>query len=430
MSTPAEMSARFASGEFNRVLTRLYNLPDRELGGQIDRYRNALGQFSRHFGEHPDIHVFSAPGRSEIGGNHTDHQNGRVLACGVNLDIIAVAGAVPGRPARLKSDDLPLVSLGLEDCRPDVSERFQVQALIRGIAAKFRERGREVGGFDCFAASNVLVGSGLSSSAAFEVLIGNIVNGLFCRGEASPLDIAKFGQFAENVHYGKPCGLMDQIASSLGGVSYIDFGAGADPRIEKIEVDFSVRGHALCIVDSGADHAGLSDEYAAIPAEMRAVAEHFGRERLGEVAFGQFLDGLAGLKADSGIGDRAILRALHFFRENARVEREAEALKNGDFALFLRLAGESGRSSSVYLQNIQPAGAVKHQEVGLALALCEQLLEGSGACRVHGGGFAGTVQSFVPFSLLERFRRGIEAVLGAGSCHILSPRAVGGIMLA
>ena len=273
--------------------------------------------------------------------------------------------------------------------------------------------------------STVLPGSGLSSSAAFEVLIGTICNELFFGGKLSPVEIAQIGQYAENVYFGKPCGLMDQTASSVGGMVFIDFENSAEPVVEKLDFDFAKAGHALCIIDSGADHADLTDEYAAIPGELKKVSAFFGKEVLRDIPEEDFFAALPELR--NQIPDRAILRAIHFYQENKRVQRQAQALRDGDFDTFLRLVSESGRSSWMYLQNITPAGLTEHQDVAVALALCDTLLGGRGACRVRGGGFAGTVQAFVPMDMLDGFQFGIERVLGEGKCHVLSIRAQGGI---
>jgi galactokinase len=285
--------------------------------------------------------------------------------------------------------------------------------------------GCPIRGFDAYVVSNVLRGSGLSSSAAFEVLLGVILNGLFFENKASAIKIAQIGQYAENVYFGKPSGLMDQMASSVGNLVAIDFNDPQNPIVEKVDFDFAKTGYALCIIDSGADHADLTDEYAAIPLELKTICHHFGKEVLRDIPEEEFYRELPALRALAG--DRAVLRAIHFYGDNTRVPKQVQALKDGDFDTFLNLMKESGRSSWMYLQNVVPAGYKAHQEMGVALAMCEKLLGGKGAFRVHGGGFAGTVQAFVPNEMLDSFRAEMERVLGAGSCHVLSIRPVGGM---
>ena len=374
----------------------------------------------------PARYVFSAPGRTELGGNHTDHQLGRVLAGAVSVDTLA-AVAPNGEPViRVQSEGYPLCTVALSALAPDEAEFGSTTSLIRGVAGRIAALGHPVSGFDAFVTSRVLPGSGLSSSAAFEVLIGTIINHLDGCG-LDAVQIAQIGQYAENVFFGKPCGLMDQMASSVGGIVTIDFADREHPVVEPLDFDFASCGHALCIVNSGADHADLTDEYAAIPREMGEVCRVFGKEHLREVDEASFYARLPEVRAAAG--DRAALRAMHIFDENRRVEKEVAALRDHDFARFLTLVTESGRSSWLYLQNVIPTGSTRHQELALSLALASRLLKGRGACRVHGGGFAGTIQAFVPLDLLESFKAGMEAVLGAGSCQVLSIRPEGGILL-
>ena len=372
-------------------------------------------------------YVFSAPGRTEIGGNHTDHQHGCVLAAAVNLETVADVSLNGTDIICIQSEGYPAFSVDIQDLRVHEDEKNTTVALVRGVVAGFAERNVKVRGFDAKIRSTVLPGSGLSSSAAFEVLIGTIINELFHDGKLSAEEIAMIGQYAENVYFGKPCGLMDQMASSVGSLVYIDFEDPKQPKVEKIDFDLTNAGYALCIIDSGADHADLTDEYAAIPMEMKQVCSLFGKEVLREIPEEIFLNALPSLRGH--VSDRAILRAMHIYRENERVEKQAQALKDKDIKTFLRLIKESGNSSWHYLQNITPAGAVKHQEVALALALCDTYLNGEGAYRVHGGGFAGTVQAFVPVHSLESFKNSIEAVLGENSCHVLTIRQHGGIRI-
>ena len=387
--------------------------------------RDALDAgFAAAFGGKPERY-FSAPGRTEIGGNHTDHQRGRVLAAAVNLDTVAAVRPNGTDTIRILSQGYPLCEIDVKELTPKAEEINSTPALIRGVAARFTQLGCKVEGFDAYCESTVLPGSGLSSSAAYEVLIGTIINHLFFGGKVSQAEVAQIGQYAENVFFGKPCGLMDQTASAVGNLVTIDFFDKDHPVIKPVAFDFSVCGHALCIIDSGADHADLTDEYAAVPGEIKAIAAHFGKEVLTQIEEADFFAAIPQLRETCG--DRAVLRAVHFYQENARVPKQVAALEAGDFDTFLRLIKESGYSSYMYLQNVIPAGYKEHQDVALALSMCEHFLQGKGAYRVHGGGFAGTVQAFVPFEILEDFRAGIDGVLGEGACHVLSIRPQGGV---
>ena len=368
---------------------------------------------------------FSAPGRTEVSGNHTDHQRGRVLAGAVNLDTVAAVRANGTDVIRVQSKGYPLCQVRLDALEPVNAEINSTPALIRGVAARFAQLGCKVGGFDAYCESTVLPGSGLSSSAAFEVLVGTIINHLFFDGKVTQPEIAQIGQYAENVFFGKPCGLMDQTASAVGGLVTIDFADKAHPDIRPVHFDFSTTGHALCIIDSRADHADLTDEYAAVPGEMKAVCEYFGKDVVTEIPEADFYAAIPALREKCG--DRAVMRVIHEYNENRRVPQQVACLESGDFEGFLRLTKESGFSSWMYLQNVIPAGYVKQQAMAVALGLCEHYLQGRGAYRVHGGGFAGTVQAFVPFELLESFRAGIDGALGAGACHVLSIRPQGGV---
>ena len=380
--------------------------------------------FAANFGGTPERY-FSAPGRTEIGGNHTDHQRGRVLAAAVNLDTVAAVRKNGTQIIRIQSKGYPISEVDLSCLEPVESEINATPALIRGVAARFAQLGCKVEGFDAYCESTVLPGSGLSSSAAYEVLIGTIINHLFFDGKVSQPEIAMIGQYAENVFFGKPCGLMDQTASAVGNLVTIDFFDKDHPVIEPVDFDFASCGHALCIIDSGADHADLTDEYAAIPGEIKAVAACLGKEVLSQIDEEEFYANLPRLRRTCG--DRAVIRCIHYYQENARVPLQVAALQEGNFSRFLELIKQSGYSSYMYLQNVIPAGYKQHQEVAMALALCEHFLQGRGAYRVHGGGFAGTVQAFVPFDILDSFVAGIDAVLGQGACHVLSIRPQGGV---
>ncbi len=370
--------------------------------------------------------IFSAPGRTEISGNHTDHQHGCVLAASVNLKTTARVMLNDTGLIRVLSEGYAPVAVDVNDLAIRPEEINTTAALIRGVAAAFQQRGARMRGLDAQVSSTVLPGSGLSSSAAFEVLMGSILNTLFLDGRLGAVEIAQIGQYAENVYFGKPCGLMDQMASSVGGMVFIDFADPEKPLVEKIGFDFAATGHALCIIDTGADHADLTDEYAAITRELADVCRFFGQQFLRDVPEDTFYQRLPELRR--AVGDRPILRAVHVYEENKRVLRQKRALFVGDFDAFLADVRASGESSWRLLQNVIPAGRTKHQEVALALALAEKLLDGVGACRVHGGGFAGTIQAFVPIDRLDAFKAGMEAVLEAGKCHVLSITPHGGML--
>ncbi len=380
--------------------------------------------FFAAFGTYPQRY-FSAPGRTEIGGNHTDHQRGKVLAGAVNLDTQAAVRCNGTDTIRVLSKGYPMSIVDLKVLTPQAEDVNSTPALIRGVAAKFMELGCPVQGFDAYVESTVMAGSGLSSSAAFEVLVGTIINHLFFEGKMGQPEIAKIGQYAENVFFGKPCGLMDQMASAVGGMVTIDFADPNAPEIQPVDFDFASCGHALCIIDSGADHADLTDEYAAVTREFKALCDYFGKEVLTQVPEEEFYGAIPALRTTCG--DRAVMRGIHEYAENKRVVQQVAALRRGDFDRFLALIKESGYSSYMYLQNVIPAGYVQHQDMAVALGLCEHYLQGRGAYRVHGGGFAGTVQAFVPFDLLDSFRAGIDGALGDGACHVLSIRPQGGV---
>ena len=380
--------------------------------------------FTAVFGAQPERY-FSAPGRTEVSGNHTDHQRGRVLAGAVNLDTVAAVRVNGTNVIRIQSKGYPMCEICLEELNPVESEINSTPALIRGVAARFTQLGCEVRGFNAYCESTVLPGSGLSSSAAYEVLIGTIINHLFFDGKVSQPEIAQIGQYAENVFFGKPCGLMDQTASAVGGLVTIDFADKAHPDIRPVNFDFASTGHALCIIDSRADHADLTDEYAAVTQELKALCAYFGKEVTTEIPEGDFYAAIPELRKI--LPDRAIMRGIHEYNENRRVPLQVACLEKGDFDGFLKLVKESGFSSWMYLQNVIPAGYVNQQAMAVALGLCEHYLQGKGAYRVHGGGFAGTVQAFVPFEILDSFRAGIDAALGEGACHVLSIRPQGGV---
>ena len=408
-------------------LAALYCCTPDETPAQAARYAAVLDGLETTFGAHTEAGLYSAPGRTEIGGNHTDHQHGRVLAGSVNIDMIAAVAPNSLNQLRVQSEGYDLCVIDLDDLTARKEEENTTASLLRGECEAFRQRGAKLSGLDVYISSNVPKGSGVSSSAAFEVLVGVILNDCFMAEKVSPIAIAQIGQWAENVYFGKPCGLMDQMASSVGNIITIDFADKANPDVEPVQVDFSKAGLALCILDSGADHADLTDEYAAIPAECRAVAAVCGGEVLRDVPFETFLAKLPECRRQCG--DRAVLRAFHVYADNDRVAKQVAALHDGDFDTFLCLVNESGRSSWEYLQNVIPAGYKEHQEVGVTIAAAKHLLGDKGAVRVHGGGFAGTVQAFVPVEMLDEFKAGMEAILGEGRCHVLSISPEGGAVL-
>ena len=423
MSASKIMRKKLLTGEYDRAFSLLYG--EENVAVQRERYIKAVEGFAETFGDSDgELMLFSAPGRTEIGGNHTDHNHGRVLAGSVNLDVIAVV-----RPTKdcisIKSEGYPMDTVALDELMPREDEKNHSASLIRGTAARFADLDYAVGGFEAYTTSNVLKGSGLSSSAAFEVLVGVILNHLYNDGKINPVEIAQIAQYAENVYFGKPCGLMDQMASSVGNIITIDFADPAKPVIEQVDFDFSASGHALCIVDVGGNHADLTHEYAAIPAEMRAVAASLGVEYLRETTMEMLLANIKILREQHG--DRAVLRAIHFLRDNARVVEQVAALRRGDFEEFKALVIQSGNSSFEYLQNVYPNCNVDEQGMSLALALAQGVLQDRGAWRVHGGGFGGTTQNFVPLDKLDEFKTVIEGVFGDGTCHVLNIRPCGGV---
>ena len=431
MSDCIQLLTALKNGTHDRALSALYALDGS--AQRLDEARaRAVGlveTFAARYGAGAqDAALFSGPGRTEIGGNHTDHQHGRVLCGSVDLDMLACAAPNGTRLVRIQSEGYPALEISLDDLAPKKEEENTSAALVRGVAAKIAELGYELSGFDACATSTVLSGSGLSSSAAYEVLIGNIFNHFCCQDKLDAVSIAKIGQYAENVYFGKPCGLMDQMGSSVGGAVFIDFNDPADPVVEKVDFDPAAAGYALCIIDSGADHADLTDEYAAVTDELRAVCAHFGKAVLRDVDVRDFLRALPELR--QACGDRAVLRAIHVFDDNDRVLGQIGALRRGDFDAFLMHVNDSGLSSWRYLQNVTPTGYTDHQDVALALALAERLLDTAGACRVHGGGFAGTIQAYVPLDAVDKFKAEMESYLGAGKCHILHIRPIGGCVVA
>lgn len=420
------LKEKIASGGFDARLKEVY-LSDKAVADQKERLAVIIDEYVKLFGDNENIELFSAPGRTEVGGNHTDHNHGKVLAASVDLDTVAAAVKRDDSVIVEKSFNFEALEVDISDLNVHTEEFGKSSGLIRGMCAGFVEYGYKIGGFNAASMSRVLSGSGLSSSAAYEVLIGTILNHLYNDGKVSAVDIAKIAQFAENKYFGKPCGLMDQMASSVGSFITIDFKDPSEPVIKKVNFDFASCGHALCIIDTGGDHADLTDDYAAVRGEMEQAAEVFGKNVLRDVDEAEFMSNISLVREK--VNDRAVLRAMHFYAENKRAEAEVKALESGDFDAFKELVTESGRSSYMYNQNVFTTKDVAHQGVSLALAMCEYLLKGEGAWRVHGGGFAGTVQAFVPVDMLDDFCEKIEAVFSKGSCHVLSIRPFGGIKL-
>lgn len=418
----SQLREEIVNGAQDARLTEIYgSLAE----SQKPRYAKAIDKFMELYGD-KDVQAISVPGRSEVIGNHTDHQQGEVLATSINLDIIAIVSPREDGVVKVLSDDYDIPPIDLSDLNVHEDEKESSQALIRGVAAKIKEDGGNIGGFDGYMTSDVLQGSGLSSSAAFEVMIGNIFSDLYNNQSLDPVELAKIGQYAENVFFGKPCGLMDQSACSVGGLIHIDFADKQNPIVEKVDIDFSDFNTSLCITDVHASHADLTQDYADIPFELKEVDEFFGKPVLREVDEAEFYSRLPELR-EAVKNDRALLRAIHVFEENKRVQKAVKALSEGDLAGFEKQILASGTSSFKYLQNIYSPSDYKNQAVSLALALSELVLDGKGAHRVHGGGFAGTIQAFVPNELVDQYVKTMDSTFGEGACHVLQIRPYGGI---
>ena len=420
-----EVKNKLYNNELDQELCSIYG-DEKLLTYQKNRYVDALCKFETYYGE-GDVAVFSAPGRSEIGGNHTDHQHGEVLAAAINLDAIAIVRKTADKVVRVRSGEYPEVVITLEDISLKTEEKETTLSLVKGVLAGFVERGFHIGGFDAYITSDVLIGAGLSSSAAFETLIGTILSGLYNGMSVSPIAVAQIGQYAENVYFGKPCGLMDQMASSVGNLVHIDFKNPQEPVVEKVDCDIEKLGYSLCITDTKGSHADLTHEYAAVPEEMKAVASYFGKEVLQTITVEDILSNIDAIRKKAG--DRSVLRALHFINENKRVEREVDALKKDDICKFLKAVKESGDSSYKYLQNVYANSDVEHQNVSLALAVSEMFLSENGVCRVHGGGFAGTIQAFVKTEYVCDYKMNMNRIFGENACQDLKIRKYGGIQI-
>ena len=425
MATARQLRRIIGEGGAREALERLYGRGPGKAEAAARRYVRLLDRFLSAFDGDAEAELFSAPGRTEIGGNHTDHNHGRVLAAAVDVDAIAVACRCGDGRAVVESEGFPRQEIGLDVTEPLEAEKGTPSAVVRGVCARMKACGHAVGGFRACVESAVPMGSGLSSSAAYEVLIGTVVNGLYNGGRVPDVEIARIGQWAENHHFGKPCGLMDQTASAVGGFVAIDFRDPAAAVVRKVGFDFASSGHALVIVATGGSHADLTGQYAAIPEEMKSVARELGGGVLRDVSREAVAAAIPRLRAR--VGDRALLRALHFFDDDLRAAGEADALERGDFPAFLRLVHESGVSSATLLQNVWPPDSPREQGLSLALALSRDALRGRGACRVHGGGFAGTIQAFVPEDLLEGYLSRLRAVFGGESCLCAAVRSAGAV---
>lgn len=423
MPTSTALKEALYTGAYDERLRRVY-VTDEAVRAQYDRYAALADEFARLYDGERDIRLFSAPGRTEVGGNHTDHNHGKVLAAGIDLDAVAAAAVNSENIVRVKSAGYSMDVVDLSDLSVQENETGHSPALVRGMCQGFLNYGYKIGGFDAATASRVLSGSGLSSSAAYEVLVGTMLNYLYNDGAVDAVTIAKIAQYAENEYFGKPCGLMDQTACSVGSFVTIDFEDPKVPIIEEVKFDFASCGHALCIVDTKGNHSDLTDEYGFIRSEMESVAQYFGKSVLREVSEAEFYGEIAEVRKK--VGDRAVLRAMHFYADNARVEKEVAALRAGDFEAFKQYILESGSSSYMYNQNVFSVKKPTDQPVSLALAVSERVLRGKGAWRVHGGGFAGTIQAFVPLELLDAYKSEMERIFGEGACYVLSIRPVGG----
>ena len=414
--------AGIEGGNFDTVLTSLYGAD--QLDMQRARYAKAVNEFVACYGEAEDVNVFTVAGRSEISGNHTDHNHGCVIAASINLDIIAVAAKNGENTIRIKSEGFPEDIVDITDETIDEKKFFTSGSIISGVCKGFKNNGFAIGGYNAYTTSSVLKGSGLSSSAAFEDMVGNILNYFFNDGKIDNAEIAKISQFAENKYFGKPCGLMDQVACAVGGFVAIDFADPTKPVIEKMDFDLTSHGYSLCIVSTGGNHADLNDDYASVPAEMKAAASHFGKPVLREVALEDLIAEIPALREEHG--DRAILRAFHFINENKRVKAQTEALRAGDLEAFFDGVLASGNSSFEYLQNVYTTKNVSEQGLSLALALAQYYLaERGGAWRVHGGGFAGTTQAYVRNEDVEGYRALMDGAFGEGACIVLRVRGIG-----
>lgn len=411
------------NGNYDNLFLDIY-VDEDKISYQKQRYVNAIESYIEEFGE-DDVEIYSAPGRSEVGGNHTDHQHGEILAASINLDAIGIVKKTDDMKVSILSKGYTLTTISLENLDMQEEEKETTIALIKGVVAGLANRGYKIGGFKAYITSDVLIGAGLSSSAAYETLIGNIVSGLYNNMSVSAEEIAIIGQFAENVYFGKPCGLMDQMACSVGNMVHVDFADINNPKVEKVTFDLNKYGYSLCITDTKGSHADLTADYAAVPEEMKKVAAFFGKEVLLGLTVDDILENI--VKVREQVGDRGVLRALHFVRENERVQKEVSYLSDEDIEGFLKTVAASGNSSYKYLQNVYSNADVQHQNVSLALAISEDFLGDNGVSRVHGGGFAGTIQAFVKNDIVIEYQKIMGKVFGQGACSVLKIRKYGGM---
>lgn len=418
-----ELLDKIRDGALDANFKDIY-VDENKLAYEKERYTKAVEQYAEKFGA-DDVEIYSAPGRSEIGGNHTDHQHGEVLAASINNDTIAIVKKTDEPCVKIISEGYDMVTVNLDDLEKKEEEEGTTAALIRGVLSKIQQNNHKVGGFQAYMTSDVLIGAGLSSSASFETMVGTVVSYLYNEGTISPVEIAIIGQYAENVYFGKPCGLMDQMACSVGSLCHINFANPAEPEVERVEFDLDAHGYSLCITDTKGSHADLTADYAAIPTEMRQAAACLGKEVLGQTSKEEVLAKLPEIREKAG--DRAALRALHYVCENERVRKEVAALRRDDFRDFLQNVKASGDSSYKYLQNVYVNHDIQHQNVSIALAVSDMVLEGKGVSRVHGGGFAGTIQAFVPNELVSKYKETLENVFGQGTCNVLKIRKYGGM---
>lgn len=411
------------NGNYDNLFLDIY-VDEDKISYQKQRYVNAIESYIEEFGE-DDVEIYSAPGRSEVGGNHTDHQHGEILAASINLDAIGIVKKTDDMKVSILSKGYTLTTISLENLDMQEEEKETTIALIKGVVAGLANRGYKIGGFKAYITSDVLIGAGLSSSAVYETLIGNIVSGLYNNMSVSAEEIAIIGQFAENVYFGKPCGLMDQMACSVGNMVHVDFADINNPKVEKVTFDLNKYGYSLCITDTKGSHADLTADYAAVPEEMKKVAAFFGKEVLLGLTVDDILENI--VKVREQVGDRGVLRALHFIRENERVQKEVSYLSDEDIEGFLKTVAASGNSSYKYLQNVYSNADVQHQNVSLALAISEDFLGDNGVSRVHGGGFAGTIQAFVKNDIVIEYQKIMDKVFGQGACSVLKIRKYGGM---
>lgn len=411
------------NGNYDNLFLDIY-VDEDKISYQKQRYVNAIESYIEEFGE-DDVEIYSAPGRSEVGGNHTDHQHGEILAASINLDAIGIVKKTDDMKVSILSKGYTLTTISLENLDMQEEEKETTIALIKGVVAGLANRGYKIGGFKAYITSDVLIGAGLSSSAAYETLIGNIVSGLYNNMSVLAEEIAIIGQFAENVYFGKPCGLMDQMACSVGNMVHVDFADINNPKVEKVTFDLNKYGYSLCITDTKGSHADLTADYAAVPEEMKKVAAFFGKEVLLGLTVDDILENI--VKVREQVGDRGVLRALHFIRENERVQKEVSYLSDEDIEGFLKTVAASGNSSYKYLQNVYSNADVQHQNVSLALAISEDFLGDNGVSRVHGGGFAGTIQAFVKNDIVIEYQKIMDKVFGQGACSVLKIRKYGGM---